>query len=109
MNVYDSLIEGVLDCWILVTKQEQPKVVGVCIAGVTVDLLVGYRNYLIYGLFSNTSIADSAWQSIAGTISEWARGNKCTRLVAFTDKDRVLEIAELIGANASLVMIEKEL
>jgi hypothetical protein len=109
MNVYDSLVSEALDCWIIITKEEQPKVVGLCIAGITVDLLVGYRNYLIYGLFSTTSIADSAWQSLASTVSEWARSNKCDRLVAFTDKDRVLEIAELIGGSASLVMIEKEL
>jgi len=109
MNVYDSLIGEVLDCWIIVTKEEQPKIVGLCIAGITVDLLVGYRNYLIYGLYSTTSIADSAWQSVASTVSEWARSNKCNRLVAFTAKDRVIEIAELIGGSASLVMIEKEL
>lgn len=108
-NIYDSLMEGILDLWLLSSREENPKPVGVVLGGVTVDLLVGYRNYLIYGAYALTHVEDDAWKAIFTTIETWARSRHCSRLVAFTDSPRVVSIAELVGAMTPVTMLEKEL
>lgn len=108
-NIYTCLMEGILDLWILADRSENPKPQGVVLAGATLDLLVGYKDYQIYGLFAFSGRSDSEWQQIIGVLEKWARGNHCTRLVAYTETPRVAEIAKLVGARAETIRLEKEL
>lgn len=108
-NIYDNLCEGFLDLFLLSTRTENPTPVGVVLGGVAVDLLVGYRNYVIYAAYALEHVEEDAWRSIYLTIEKWARSRKCNRIVTYTTSPRVLQIAELIGATATMTLVEKEI
>lgn len=109
LNIFTALMDQTLDLWLLSDHTENPKPAGVILGGVTVDLLVGYRNYLIYGAYTLEHVDEGSWKSIFSSIEKWALGCNCDRLVAYTDSPRVQAIAQLVGCTSEMYVLEKEL
>jgi len=93
-NMKVSLIAGTLQAWLM---YEDNKVLAVGITGVAADEIARETSLVIYSLYGYEKITDAQWAEALNTIKKFAKALKCNNICAFTDVDRVREIAANIG------------
>lgn len=95
-QVYKALMNESAECWLL-SQGDAPYVLGVVYA--YVDDFTKDKNLLIYALYGYKPIAYSVWTMVFKTIKEKAKSYGCNRLIAYSNLDRVIKIAEVLGWN----------
>jgi hypothetical protein len=95
-NVFRELLSGRLECWI-VYENENALVIG------TFQLLVDEasktRSLLLYSLYSYKPITLDMWGSMVVYLKQKAKELRCTRIVAYTAVDRVIDIVNALGGS----------
>lgn len=108
MRVLESLLEGSLQCW-MVLNGEKP--VGMLITSIIIEAGTLERNLLIYS-FNSIGISDELLFTGFSELCKVAREAKCVNLQAYTENDRIVELVQQLGGTASVkflsVPIKKE-
>lgn len=103
-NMRLSLLAGNLQAWLM---YENEKVMAVGITGLAIDEIAREANLIIYSLFGYDKISDIQWAAALNTIKKFAKALKCNNVCAFTDVERVKEIAiSLNGAMSTFIKWE---
>ena len=74
-------------------------VYGFVITTVMEDFLSGIRNLLIYSLFGARPIEDSMWVRGLETMRKYAKANRCVKVMAYSNIDRIEEIVKSLGGE----------
>jgi len=99
-NILMSLLDGSAQCWVEYRVEGEKSIVyGLLITTVTEDFLSGTRNLLIYALFGTRPIDDIIWVEGLETLTKFARFNRCKKVTAYSNVERIEEIVESLGGK----------
>ena len=102
--IYNNLLAGLLETWILVRKGEDENGLDADLAAVLTIQIVedqntGSRNLLIYTVSAEKYISSSTWDEVGMSLAEYARASNCKNIIAVSSNARIIEICKRSGAN----------
>lgn len=89
---------GVLQVWAVVQDEQ---FVGIGISRFSVDGTLGIKRLEIYCLYSYEAVSMQTWATCFVVLKRFAKANGCKHIIALTDQARILEMAAMVGGNAS--------
>lgn len=108
-NLLFALLDGTLQCWILVEYDEkEPVIRAVLTTTMIVDIPSGTKNLMIYSLTAFEVLSQEVLTDGYSALREFAKSNGCYKITAFTDIPRIIEMVKSVGGEASQTMIELE-
>jgi hypothetical protein len=108
-NILQAINLGTLVIWVSVTPNDKEKtttihaVVSTMIAN---DSITGTRNLLIYTLTAVGHIPDDEYVEGYKNIVAYAKSRGCHKVIAFSNNDRVLDVAKKFNVDASWRMLQ---
>ena len=97
-----SLLNGEMQCWVSCRKEEGHLVVeGVITTQIVEDRFSGSRALLIYSLFGKGMDRLGTWEDCFHTLSTFARGHRCDKIIAYTNVRSLIGLVERLGGDAS--------
>ena len=97
-----QLMSGQMQFWVAQQKDPwPPTVIAFVLTRIEEDSATGTRSLLIYSLYSVTVIEEWMWLGSFRTLKKFALGNNCTKMVAYTQHQHIVDVAEKIGADVS--------
>jgi len=96
-NMLERFLKGILVCWIAVKGQEAKAVI---MTGLEVDP-GGVRSLLIHNLYGVTNISLADWKQGFEKLSLYAERQRCKFIVAYSDVQRLIKLAEAFGGETS--------
>lgn len=97
-NTLKSLMIGRLRCWVVLREEEM---VAIATTMFTIDDISKIKDLMIYTLFGFKLVSVEEWQYATNKLKEYARKNKCHRIVAYTGAKRLLEVIDSLGGNTT--------
>lgn len=107
-RVLVQLLCGRAQAWVLYKKAAK-RMQMMMVTYVDSDPLTRSRYLIIYGVYAYSAIEDEAWHAVSDRLDEFARGEGCERIIAFTAVDRIIEMAAATGFADQYHLIAKEL
>lgn len=107
-NIYDALLNGDMQCWVYLDPKdngESPDLDAVALTTVTQDGVSGVRNLEVYSLYGLAFMQDRAWQEGLQGLMEYAKGQKCHRIIAYSNVPRMIDVAKQLKANTDFTFI----
>jgi len=104
-RILSSLLSGGLDCWASYEKGEVNKFECILLTKFLYDDSSDTRNLLIYCIYGYNQISKKSWESGLVTLLNYAKGNMCNQIVAYTDIPHIVKISENLGAEDSYTFI----
>jgi hypothetical protein len=105
-----QLMSGQMQFWVAQQKDPwPPTVLAFILTRIEEEPATGTRILLIYSLYSVTIIEDWMWLGSFKTLRKFALGNNCTKMVAYTRHQHIVDAAEKIGADVSHRVISFDL
>ena len=102
-SILQHLTQGTSQMWLL-TDLVDGKIV-IYAVGTTcfsIEAMTKTKNLLIYSLYGFRLIPDHLWKDGLATLKAFAKRERCIKLIAFTLVDRVVEIAQRLGAQVNV-------
>lgn len=100
-NVLRSLLSGQMQCWI-VTYEGEPKAIFTTAIQVEVG---GIRSLLIYSMNGYSAISLDVWKGGLKYLRKFAKLQKCEKIVAYSNVERVLQVARMVGGETEYTFI----
>ena len=102
--IYNNLLSGLLEAWILIRKEEDvngldAELAAVLTIQVVEDPNTGARNLLVYSISSEEYVLNETWTDVGIAVAEYARANSCMNLIAVSSNPTIIEICKRFGAN----------
>jgi len=105
-NVLESVLKGTSQVWVLMGEGEKAKeVYAMAVTTLTIEETTRTKNLLIYSLSGYRFVPEPLWRSAINTITAYAKGNGCYKVVAYTQVKRILTIAKDLGADTSVTLV----
>lgn len=104
-NTLKALMTGRLRCWVMLRGE---KLLAMATTMFTIDDVSRIKDLMLYTLFGFSFVSEEEWQYGAGKLREYARDNKCHRIVAYTCVKRLLSLAEALGGNTNYTFVSLE-
>jgi hypothetical protein len=101
-NLLTSILRGSLECWALYNGQDA---VAIATFQVVLDGPTGIKSLMIYSLYSYISISYELWNVLLQRIKRHAREQGCSRIIAYTDVNRIIELVRILGGNTDFRFI----
>jgi hypothetical protein len=94
-NILQQLIAGNMQCW-MAFREKEPRILMI-----TTFILDprGIKSLLIYSVSAYMPNTDAEWLEVYEYMKEWGKKNNCVNIVAFTQNNRILDIARKFGAT----------
>jgi len=100
-NILRSLLSGQMQCWVVVYEGE-PKAIFTTAIQVEVG---GVRSLLIYSMTGYNTIGLDIWKGGLKYLRRFAKLQKCEKIVAYSNVERVLQVARLVGGETEYTFI----
>ncbi len=112
-NAFNKLLFALLDetlhCWLIVEYEDkQPMIHAVATTTIAMDSASGTKNLLIYSIAAFRTLSPELLKDAMESIQNFARSLKCSKIIAFTDVKKIVDMAKLLGANTAQTLIEME-
>jgi hypothetical protein len=101
-TILQQLLLGTVQCWAVVEKNgvtNQEQLVGFTLTCVAEDYVSGNKFLNIYDTFFVVNPTEHMIEDTFKAITEFAKGNSCSMLTAYTKLPGVLGIAKKLGAE----------
>lgn len=110
ISVYESILSGVSQVWVLSKKDKEGKntVYALCITCFTKENATETKNLLIYSLTGYKFVTQDLWVEGLRALEAFAKKKGCSKIIAYTRVDRVVEIAKTLGADVDTRFIRWE-
>jgi hypothetical protein len=100
-NVLQALIQNRMQVWVMYRGNgDEWRRVAIATTRIVTDYLVEQSTLYITSLYGFERIEAEGWQSGFATLREYARGAGCVKMLAHTESDRVMELAEVLDKPA---------
>jgi len=100
-NILIELLDGRLDCWIAFRKDIEVDVVAIIITSISYDSRGDTSSLLLYCVYALKQTEGQDWVEGYEALSKYARANNCSRMVAYSNDEKILKIVEKFGGDAS--------
>lgn len=100
-----AALEGRIDVWVSFTRKEVTKIEAIMLTRFIYDHPTRTRNLLIYSLFGYKIVSKESWMKGLETIAKYAKKEKCTQIVAYTNLDSVSGLAKELGGDTDYTFI----
>lgn len=104
-RILRGLLEGFGKVWVLV-KEGQP--LAIVITSIYFDGLAGTRQVVIYALKALGFIDLKDYKKGLEQLKEYAKGQGCTRIVAYTDVERIKQVVRWLGGSDQFTFVALE-
>lgn len=105
-RILESLINDSMQCWVMYKEEnEVRRLQVVCITSLLQDFCSGTNNLLIYSLFGFSEVTEDEWKDGFEILSIWGRSFRCSRIIAYTDVDRIKEIVSKLGGESKYSLV----
>ncbi len=98
-NILEACLGGQMRVWTLMS--ESKKVYAVVVTMFSMEPMSKTKNLLIYALYGFTKITDELWKSGLQTLRSYAKANGCSRIIGYTDTDRIVELTKSLGGSVA--------
>lgn len=105
LRIQSQLLTGVLECWIAASDNRGREIYGVMTTKIMIDGITGTRNLLIFSVTTVDKHPAGMWKEALDVINRYACTHKCSNILAYSVNERMVEIAEAIGANTQTRLI----
>lgn len=104
-RLLSMLLAGKMHCWAVSHRRDDGSVQleAVVVTQILEDEGSGTRSLLIYSLYGYSPITQ--WQEGLDALATWARRQRCSRLIAYTNTRAVLEAVARLGWNTDYTLI----
>jgi len=104
-----KILEGLVQVWLSYRREDEKAVVdGVCLTSVVEDHIHDQRNLLLYALWAVGETHLSTWREGMDALKKYARGRYCSRVVGYTDQEKVIGLAKATGGVARYTFVTWE-
>ncbi len=108
-NVLENILKGNSQVWLILGEgKDASKVHAMGITTFTIEETTNTKNLLIYSLSGYRHVPEELWKDAIVKMKAYARGNKCYKVIAYTQVDRIINIAKGLGADTSVTLISWE-
>lgn len=101
-NLFTSLMSGVLECWVLY-EGEDPWIIGTL--QVTREVVTGTKNLLVYSILAYKPIPLQVWYSLFVKFRQRCKELGCSKVVAFSNVDRVVQLVKSLGGRSDFKLL----
>jgi len=96
--ILQNLLSGLLECLVLYVED---KPVLVLTIAVTTELFSGTKDLLLYSLFGYEPLVQSGWFLLYRELIGYAKVKGCSRVIAYSNRDNVIQLAKFLGGDIS--------
>jgi hypothetical protein len=97
-RILSSMLCGELEVW-AAYDQESKKFEAVLVTKLSEDRPSNTKSILLYCLYGYSFIGEERWKEGYETISKYAKSQGCSRISAYTNVSRLIEIAKAVGGE----------
>ena len=98
VRIQENLLIGQMQCWV---SMKDNKAIALVTTKVVVDECSITNNLLIYTIYVSSGTAESLYLEALEVLRKYAESRNCSQLIAYSNLDAVIEIAENLGADVS--------
>ena len=106
-NILNLLLIGEMQCWVdVLAHEDKTEIRAVVITQLLGDNVSAQKNMLIYSLYGLNNAYDiTSWKRGMLTLLQFARGQGCGQVLAYSDNESILTFVKRLGANTSQRLI----
>jgi hypothetical protein len=97
-RILTSMLCGKLDVWALYDSDSK-KFEAILVTSFGGDENSNTKHLLLYCLYGYSHISNGRWKEGYNTLVEYAKANDCSRIVSYSNSDKVIEMAKSFGAD----------
>lgn len=103
-NILGAVLSGSLTIWVSTNKEKDNTIDGFCATSINTDAISGTKSLLIYAVYGINSV-DQSWKNGMKTVREYAQGQGCHRILAYSDVPSILAMVERLGGDTKYRLI----
>lgn len=107
INLLAALMSDRAACFVRLTDEKE--LIAVHIVRVVENEIIGKRSLISDAIYAFKKMTLDEWKENFKHIVEFAKVNRCANVIAWTNNERVVEIAEAIGAKETSRTLTLEL
>lgn len=96
------IVLGEMQVWAIISEDE---FVGIGVTRFNKDSAMGVKRLEIYSLYAFKFIDNKAWAASFVVLQRFAKANGCSHIMALSDNQQVIELAEKMGGDTKQRMI----
>ena len=105
-RILTSLLSGKMQCWASYERLEGlTKFDGILVTTLIHDDASNTRNLLMYCVYGYDAVSDESWRKGFEAIIKYAKGKKCSRVVAYSDLPYIIEKTKQYGGEAKYTFL----
>lgn len=108
-----QLMAGNLQCWFSTGKSSPEGKVdtfyGFIITKLDEDGLTGAHALVVYALYLYQHAPENAWIEATSKLEEFARHNKCSKIIGYTQNNKLVELSKRFNYSSNWTLLVKEL
>jgi hypothetical protein len=104
-KILESLINETMQCWIMYEEGEVRKLQVISVTTVLQDYYSEDRSVLIYSIYGFTDLTNEIWTEAWKTVSLWGKSINCQKIIAYTDVQKVKDMAIKFGGDANYTLL----
>jgi hypothetical protein len=101
LQVQEQVLVGQLECWLAVREQQ---LYGVLTTRVVSEF--GQRSLLVFSVATLEHPPASLWPESIEVLKKYAASKQCSRVLAYSNHERLVQVAEYLGADTSWRLIQ---
>ena len=99
-RILESLLAGGLECWVgYVQEDDRVKIYSIGTSKILHDDSSNTKTFLMYSVFNFAPLEEKLWLEHFITLRKYAESRGCSRMTAYTDSPRMLELAHKFGGD----------
>lgn len=107
--ILQAILRNEMQAWMLYRRENgKSRRLALTTTRIYEDYLLESRNCYITSLYAYERIEMEGWKSALETLKTYARGAKCSRVIANTQSARVLELTKQLGGSMAYTFVRWE-
>lgn len=105
-RILSSALSGKIDVWASYNKSEEVnKFEGIALTKILYDDASNTRNLLIYCIYGYSDVNNKSWIEGLQAILKYAKKERCTQIVAYTDLPNIVKLVERLGGETKYTFL----
>ena len=101
-NILEAIVKDIMHCWVI---EDDEGLAAIATTTFMPDPGTQLISLFIYTITSLRPVDINEWQENFKVFAKWGRSRGCSNVIAFTDVDRIVEIAKSLGGTANQVVV----
>lgn len=106
-NILSYILCGFIDVWASYTEDGKGnrEFTSIVLTQEIYDEPSGTKNLLIYSIYGYNQIDSDSWKNLFTTAIKLAKEKKCSKLLAYSNVDKVIEMAKFFGGETDYTLL----